>query len=238
MRYWLLSVGIFISFFAKAQFGFYAEGGTNYSSVRATRSQGKVKGNGGAGWQVGIGTEYHTQWDWFLYFSLDVEGKSFKKTFDSLNQHKVIRNYTYKPILINTPFGIGYQFDVTKNIGLKVYGGVNVQIGTGGTVSQSTTLKDTSGDHNTYNKHNINYGRSPNLQTEFQSDLANTLWGVNIGAGLNFNKSVEVGLMYQEGFLNILPGGDGVPEIDKLRSVYLNVKFYFPRNYYNAKQKL
>lgn len=237
MRYWLLTVGIFISVFAKAQFGFYAEGGGNGSFVRATRSPGKVTSDGGAGWQFGIGTEYHTQWDWFLYFSIDVEGKTFKKKYDSLNL--TIRNYTYKPVLLNTPFGIGYEFPITKSVGLRVYGGVNVQIGLGGTVTQNATLKlDTSGERIVYNKHNINYGRSINVQSEFQSDLANTLWGLNIGAGLNFSKSVEVALMYQEGFLNILPGGDGNPEIDKLRSVMLNVKFYFPRSYYHEKQKL
>ena len=75
------------------------------------------------------------------------------------------------------------------------------------------------------------------MQNEFHSDLANAIWGLNVGAGLNFSKSLEVTIFSQEVFTNILPGGDGVPEINKLRSVTVNLKYYFPSHSYYSKSK-
>ena len=40
--------------------------------VRATRSQGIENGKGGFGWQAGFGTEYHTQYGYFLYLGIDL----------------------------------------------------------------------------------------------------------------------------------------------------------------------
>lgn len=240
MRYYLLTAGILFTTLLHAQFGFYAEGGGNYTTIHASRSAGIVKGTGAFGGQAGMGVEYHMQGDYFFYFGTDISVQSFKKDSASTDHHSAISKYTYNPLLVNVPFGMAYQFNLTKTVGLKVYGGINTQIGVGGKVKISSSYTDTSisGNRTSYNKHNIHYGRSINVQSEFQSDLNNTIWGLNIGAGLNINKSVEVMLMYQEGLTNILPGGDGAPEVDKLRSVTLNLKFYFPKNYYTAKQKL
>jgi hypothetical protein len=239
MRYLLLTLGVFISAALHAQFGFYVHGGGNYSMVRATRSQGIENGKGGYGWQAGFGTEYHTQDGYFFYLGVDLAGQAFKIDSTSTDGHSVVTNYKYKPLLVNFPLGIAYQFDLTKNVGLKLYGGVNTQIGVGGNISRSSnfTLDTVTGLRSSFDKHRIHYGRSIQVASEFQSDLNNSIWGLNIGAGLNFSKSVEVMLMYQEGLTNILPGGDAKPEIYKLRSVSLDVKFYFPQNYYSTKEK-
>ena len=71
----------------------------------------------------------------------------------------------------------------------------------------------------------------------FRFDLSNTNWGFNIGAGLNFNKSAEISLLYQRGFTNILPGKDAAPEVNKLGLIQLDLKLYFPKQYYNPHQK-
>ncbi|MEP6465430.1 MAG: outer membrane beta-barrel protein [Parafilimonas sp.] len=244
MRYLLLTLGVFISVALHAQFGFYAQGGGNYSMLRSTRSQGQENGKNGFGWQAGIGTEYHTQFGYFLYFGADFSSQTFKKDSTSSGFHNVVSEYTYKPLFVNFPFGIGYQFDLTKDVGLKVYGGITTQVGVGGNLKHNTNYfvpDSTSGvpvhvrsDKET---HPLHYGRSIQVSDEFQSDLGNTIWGLNVGAGLNFSKCVEVAVFYQEGLTNILPGGDAKPEVNKLRSVSIDVRFYFPKNYYTSKVK-
>ena len=236
MKYLLLLLGMFITVALHAQFGFYAEGGGNYSILRATRNKGTVNGNGGYGWQAGFGGEYHTQFGYFLYLGLDLASQTFGK--DSSDAHTV-STYKYKPLFLNFPFGIGYQFDLTQTVGLRVYGGINTQVGISGNVTRSSnyTLDSTGGNRSSYDKHKIHYGRSIQVANEFQSDLNNTIWGLTVGAGLNFSKSVEVAVFYQEGLNNILPGGDAAPEINKLRSVSLDLKLYFPKNFYSSKMK-
>lgn len=228
-------LGILFTATLHAQFGFYAEGGGNYSALRATRYDGVVNGKSGFGWQAGIGTEYHTQFGYFLYLGIDFANQTFKKDSTSADGHSAVSNYTYKPLFINFPFGIGYQFDLTKDIGLRVYGGITTQVGVGGNVQRSSNYVLDSISHSSYDKHKIQYGRSVQVSNEFKADLNNTIWGINVGAGLNFSKRVEVAIFYQEGLTNILPGGDAAPEVDKLRSVSLNLKFYFPKNYYSSR---
>ncbi|MEO8711753.1 MAG: outer membrane beta-barrel protein [Parafilimonas sp.] len=245
MKYLLVVLGIFVSSLVHAQFGFYAEGGLNYADLHVTRSAGEVTGKGGVGWQVGGGVEYHTQFGYFLYLGTQFASEQFKKDSVSQGFQSVVSNYTYKPLFVNVPFGIGYQFNLAKDIGFRVYGGLNTQVGVGGKVTRNTnfyTQDSATGqpiqvrtDNDT---HKLNFGRSIQVQSEFRSDLANTVWGLNIGAGLNFSKSIEVAVIYQEGLTNILPGGDAAPEVNKLRSVTVNLKFYFPKNYYTTKQKL
>ncbi|MBV9962226.1 MAG: PorT family protein [Parafilimonas sp.] len=237
MKYLILLLGLFVTTALHAQFGLYVEGGGNYSSLRDTRSQGIVNGKSGIGWQVGFGTEYHTGFGYFLYLGLDLASQNFKKDSSSADGH-VTSNYNYKPLFLNFPFGIGYQFDVTKDVGLRVYGGINTQVGIGGNVTRNSYyILDSSGTRSSYNKHKIHYGRSIQVTNEFQSDLNNTIWGLTVGAGLNFSKSVEVTVFYQEGLNNILPGGDAAPEINKLRMVSVDLKLYFPKNFYSSKIK-
>lgn len=236
MKYLILLVGLIITTTVNAQFGFYVKGGGNYSFLRDTRSQGIVTGKSGFGWQAGFGTEYHTNFGYFLYLGMDLASQSFKKDSVSTDGHSYVSNYSYKPLFLNFPFGIGYQFDLTKDVGLKLYGGVNTQVGIGGNVSRNANyfLDSASGNQSSYDKHKINFGRSVQVNNEFRSDLNNTIWGLTIGAGLNFSKSVEVSLFYQEGLNNILPGGDAAEEIDKLRSLSIDLKFYFPKNFYSS----
>jgi len=242
MRYLLLTLGVFISAALHAQFGVYVQGGGNYSMLRSTRSPGVENGKNGFGWQAGFGGEYHTQFGYFLYLGVDVASQTFKKDSTSKGFHNVVSDYTYKPLFLNFPFGIGYQFDITKSVGLKVYGGITTQVGIAGNLKRNTNYySDSLGipvhvrTDNSSNR--IHYGRSIQVTDEFQSDLNNTIWGLNIGAGLNFSKSVEVAVFYQEGLTNILPGGDAKREVNKLRSVSINLRVYFPKQYYSSKQK-
>src|ERR1700755_46936 len=129
MKYLILLLGIFMTTAIHAQFGLYVEGGGNYSALRATRSQGVVDCKGGYGWQVGFGTEYHTDFGYFLYLGLDLASQNFKK---SSTKDTVVSHNTYKPLFVNFPFGIGYQFDLSKDVGFRVYGGINTQVGVGG----------------------------------------------------------------------------------------------------------
>lgn len=245
MKYLLLVLGVFTSTLLHAQFAFYAEGGGNYSDLRITRNPGgTIEGKGGIGWQAGAGVEYHTQFGFFLYLETGLSKQNFKKDSVADGEFKSIEShYTYKPLFLNFPFGIGYQFDLTKQMGLRVYGGVTTQVGIGGKVTRSSTSyqQDSTGQPivvgSTDETHRIHYGRSIQVQNEFRSDLANAIWGLNIGAGLNFSRSIEAAIFYQEVFTNILPGGDGVPEINKLRTVTLNLRFYFPGQYSNSKSK-
>ena len=240
MRYWLLTVSIFITSLLHAQFGFYAEGGGNYSIIRATRTPGIIDGKGGFGFQAGGGVEYHFQNDFFMYMGAQFASEHFKKDSSAKVAGDDAAKFNYNPLFVNIPFGFGYQFPITKELGFRVYAGINTQIGVGGTLKHEATyaIPGTEGSRVVSDTHRMHYGRSINVQSEFQSDLNNTIWGVNIGAGLNLNKNVEVAIFYQEGLTNILPGGDGAAEIDKQRAVSLNLKFYFPRNYYTAVQKL
>jgi outer membrane protein with beta-barrel domain len=243
MRYLLLTLGVFISAALHAQFGVYVQGGGNYSMLRSARSPGVENGKNGFGWQAGFGGEYHTQFGYFLYLGVDVSSQTLKKDSTSIGFHNVVTDYTSKPLFVNFPVGIGYQFDVTKDVGLKVYGGITTQVGVGGNLKRNTDYY-TAGPSGspvhvrTNNEsHRIHYGRGIQVTDEFQSDLNNTIWGLNIGAGLNFSKSVEVAVFYQEGLTNILPGGDAATEVNKLRSVSIDLRFYFPKQYYSSKQK-
>jgi len=243
MKYLLLVLGLFVSAIANAQFGFYTKAGANYSQLYITRGEGNQNGQGGFGWQLGGGVEYYTQFDFFLYLGLDVASESFKKdSTGSQGFQSVKSEYSYKPLFLNFPIGIAHQFNLNKTLGLKVYGGLTTQVGLGGSVNQHTNyyvMDSATGNpvkvRESNDKHNIQYGK--NSTKEFRYDLANSNWGFNIGAGLNFNKSAEISIMYQRGFTNILPGKDGAPEVNKLGLIQLDLRLYFPKQYYNYKPK-
>lgn len=243
MKFWLLAIGIFISTAIQAQFGFYAQGGANYSKLRVTRNPGgAMDGKGGYGWQATLGTEYHTQFGFFLFLEAGISSQAFgKDSSGTVGDNITVRSsYDYKPLYLNFPFGVGYQFPLSKEMAFRVYGGVTSQTGIGGSVNRkSTTLqKDANGQEviikTEDESHNINFGRSIQVQNEFRSDLANAMWGLTAGVGLNFSKSFEVTAIYQSVLTNILPGGDGVPEMNKLGALSFNLKYYFSRSYYNA----
>ena len=246
MKFWLIAFGIFISVAAQAQFGFYAEGGGNYTDLNVTRNPGGVvKGKADYGWQVAVGTEYHAQFGYFLYVNVGVSKQSFGKDSSGTNEViSVASDYMYHPLFLNFPFGIGYQFDLPKQLAFRVYGGITAQTGIGGKLKRQASyyaVDTVTGEQTEIlsvdEERKIHFGRSIQVQNEFRSDLANAIWGFNVGVGLNFSKSFEITAFYQGVFTNILPGGDGVPEINKLNSVSLNAKYYFTRSYYKHKPK-
>lgn len=243
MKYWLPAIGIFISAALQAQFGFYAQAGGNATKLHVSRNPGGVNnGNFGYGWQASLGTEYHTQFGFFLFLEAGVSQQRFGKDSSGTTAATAVASeYTYKPLFINFPFGVGYQFPLSKQLAFRVYGGITSQTGIGGKLQRSSTRygKDTAGNQviiSTENENRkINFGRSIQIQNEFRSDLANAIWGFNAGVGLNFSKAFEVTAIYQATFTNMLPGGDAAPEINKLQSVNVSLKYYFTRSYYMAK---
>ena len=246
MKYWLLALGIFISAAANAQFGLYAQGGGNYTDVIVTRDPGgTVKGGPGNGWQLSGGAEYHTQFGFFLFLEAGVSHQSFTKDSSGVKGERAGEShYTYSPLFLNFPFGIGYQLNFNDRLALRVYGGITAQTGIGGKITGSSTRYSVDTLTNEYTvirseevNRKLNFGRSIAIQSEFTSDLANAIWGFNLGAGLNITKAFELNVFYTGTFTNILPGGDAAPEINKLNALSLNLKYYFIRSYYNAKPK-
>lgn len=238
MRYLLIALAFFISAASHAQFGYYLQGGANYSKM-GINGQGNQTSKGGVGGQLGGGVEYHTHFNFFLYLGTQVNYENFQRDstgssgFSSQSSH-----YDYKPILVSIPFGVAYQFDFSKDLGLKLYGGMDVQFGAGGKLTQRTVsyAQDAQGNPvviaDTSINRKITYGRTSNKTAYF--DLANANMGFVVGAGLNFGKSVELTGTYRFGLKNILPGGESAANTSWLSYAQLNLKFYIPKRYYHT----
>lgn len=243
MKYWLLAFGIFISSAIQAQFGFYAQAGGNATNLHVSRNPGgTVDGTFGYGWQASVGTEYHTQFGFLVFIEAGISQQRYGRDSSGATASRaIVAEYAYKPMFLNFPFGIGYQFPLSKQLALRVYGGATTQIGIGGKVRRKSTIygKDSSGAQIVVgtedDSHKINFGRSINLQSEFRSDIANAVWGLNAGVGLSVSQKFEVTAIFQSTLTNMLPGGDGIPEIDKLQSINIGLKYFFSRSYYHAK---
>jgi hypothetical protein len=242
MKYLLLVIALGIGTATIAQFNFYTQAGGNYTSIRITRTTGIENENGGFGWQAGFGTEYHTQFGYFVYLGAGLRHESYER--DSLSSFfpDTVSEYKYRPLFINFPFGIGYQFPLKNQLSLKVYGGLNTQVGLAGKVTKNNLFYGFDSVTNSSflirkesNTHSLKYGRAS--RRRYAYDLANANWGVNFGVGLNYMNSAEVNVFYHHGFNNFLPNRDAAEEINKLGFVELNVKIYFPNPYYEKRQK-
>lgn len=239
MKFWLLALILFISLAANAQFGFYGQVGGNYSHLGLKDAPGIQKSKGSFGGQIGGGIEYYTQFNFFLYLGLNLTYDNFKLDSSSTGFQSIVTKADYKPFFVTIPFGAAYQFDFVKDIGLKLYGGLDVQFGVGGKVDKHTDyyVQDSATGapvkvRESDNSHKIVFGRASNQNNIF--DLANANMGINLGAGLNFNKSVEVYALYRFGFKNVLPGGESAAYQTWLSSLQLNLKIYIPRHYYHT----
>ncbi|MFT4154988.1 outer membrane beta-barrel protein [Parafilimonas sp.] len=243
MKYWLLAFGFFISSAVQAQFGFYMQAGGNATRLHVSRNPGgTVNGNTGYGWQASAGTEYHTQFGFLVFIEAGVSQEHFGKDSAGATTSKaIVSEYAYQPLFLNFPFGIGYQFPLSKQLALRVYAGATTQIGIGGKVCRKSIIygEDSTGSEvitaTENNSHKINFGRSIHLQNEFRSDIANAVWGLNAGVGLSVSQQFEITAIFQSTLTNMLPGGDGVTEIDKLQSVNIGLTYYFSRSYYHAR---
>ena len=243
MKKWLIAFGIFISAGAHAQFGFYGQAGGNYSHLGIKGASGNIDSKGGFGGQIGGGVEYYTHFNYFLYLGANVAYENFTLDSSATGFSSVVTTANYKPLFVSIPFGAAYQFDFSKNLGLKLYGGMDVQFGIGGKIDKHSTyfVQDSiTGEpvkvRESTESHSIAYGRTSNKEATF--DLANANMGFDIGAGLNFSKSVELYATYRFGLKNILPGGESASEQSWLSILQLNLKIYIPQHYYHtAKEK-
>jgi hypothetical protein len=237
MKKWLVAFGIFISVSAHAQFGFYGQGGGNYSHLGITGDEA-LSSKGGFGGQIGGGVEYYTHFNYFVYLGLNVAYENFSVDSSGAGFSSVVTTVNYKPWFVAIPFGVAYQFDFSKNLGLKLYGGMDVQFGIGGTVDKNSSyyIQDSTGEpvkvRESFEGHSISFGRSDGKKEDF--DLANANMGFNLGAGLNFSRSVEVYAMYRFGLKNVLPGLENNPNQSWLSQLQLNLKIYIPQHYYHT----
>jgi hypothetical protein len=242
MKYLLLMISLCIGTASVAQFSFYGQAGANHTDIRITRTTGIEKAEGGFGWQLIGGTEYNTQFGFFLYIGGGLRHQAYER--DSLSHYfqDTVYQYLYRPLFINFPFGIGCQFPLDKNLKLKVTGGLNSQVGLSGNVTKNvfyysydSATNTSSLVKHTSNEHNIKYGRQS--KRGYNYDLANTNWGIHLAVGLNFMNSGEVSLGYFHGFTNFLPNRDAAEEINKMSFLELNLKLYFPNEFLNGRKK-
>jgi len=243
MKYLLIALGLFISAASHAQFGYYLQGGGNYSHIGIT-GEGKQTGQGGLGGQLGGGVEYYTHFNFFLYLGAQVAYENFQRdSTGGSGFNSQVSHYDYKPIFVSLPFGAAYQFDLSENLGLKLYGGMDVQFGVGGNVTQHSLFykKDSVTGapvliNDITETRKITYGRTSNKSAFF--DLANANMGFVLGAGLNLGRAIEVNGTYRFGLKNIFPGGETTANSSWLSYAQINLKFYIPKHYYHtAKEK-
>jgi outer membrane protein with beta-barrel domain len=244
MRYCLLLICVWITFTATAQFNmnFYTQAGGNYTTIRIPRTTGIETSNGGYGWQLGIGTEYYTSFGYFIYLGIGVRNEVYNKDSTSAFFPDTVSKFKYKPLFLSIPFGIGLKLPLEKKLSLKIYAGLNIQVGVSGKVTkrklyytfdsatQQTVLTKTD-----VSKHDIRFGR--NSDARYAYDYNNSNWGAHIGAGIELNNSFELNVFYHYGFTNFLPDRDAAVEINKLSFIEVNARIYLPDNYIGTKKK-
>lgn len=238
MKYLLIALGICISAASHAQFGYYVQGGGNYSHI-GINGEGKQTGTGDFGAQLGGGVEYYTHFNFFLYLGAQLAYENFQRDSTGTSDfNSVVSHYDYKPLFVSLPFGIAYQFDFSKNAGLKLYGGMDVQFGVGGKVTQHSLYYNEDPETgqpvlitDTTFTRKISYGRTSNKNAVF--DLSNANMGFVLGAGLNLGRAVELTGTYRFGLKNIFPGGEVTANTSWLSYGQINLKFYIPKHYYH-----
>lgn len=244
MRYFLVALCICVAMFAKAQFSFNANAGSNYSYVHiTTTAAANSKFRGGFGWQLGAGTEYKTGFGYFLYVGANFASRNYKR--DSAYNEDTVYTYSYHPLFINIPFGVGYKYPINKNLNLKFYVGLNTQVGAAGKIRKEKTFYsnpniDPNADGSlvteTVDKVPIQFGDKVSRKGR-QYNFSVSNWGINPGIGLDFQNSFEAKLSYSYSFTNFLPGKRAAAENYKLRMVELNLKMDFPNQWYSAHKK-
>ncbi len=242
MKYLLLVIICCTGITAMSQFNFYTQAGANVAHVGVTRTTGIEKTKDGLGWQAGFGTEYHTQFGYFVYLGAGLRYQSYERDSLSLYFQDTVTQYKYRPLFINFPFGIGYEFPLKKQLSIKLYGGLNTQVGLAGKVTKSNLFYGTDSTNDLFHlikeesgTHDIKYGRAS--RRRYAYDMGNANWGINVGVGLNFMNSAQVNVFYHHGFTNFLPNRDAADEINKLSFYELNVRLYFPNKYLNERKK-
>lgn len=244
MKYCLLLICIVLTLSATAQFDFkfYTQAGANYTTIRIPRTTGIETSNGGYGWQLGIGTEYHTKFGFFLSLGVDGRNESYKRDSISFFFPDTVTQYKNKVFFIGFPVGIGWQIPIDKRLSLKVYTGLNVQIGVAGKVNRrdlyyvfDSTTQQTVLTRTESSEHDMRFGRTS--PKKYPRDLANSNWGIHVGTGINFNNSVELNVFYHHGLTNFLPNRDAAVEINKLSFFEVNTRIYFPNNFGRSKSK-
>ena len=153
-----------------------------------------------------------------------------------------VAKFKYTPLFINFPFGIGWQFPLEKKLSLKLYGGLNIQVGVAGKVKKHNLFyqQDSTGEkpvliRSESSDRDLRFGRSS--RKKYPYDYANSNWGVQLGTGIDFNNSFELNVFYHHGFTNFLPNKDAAVEINKLSFFEVNARIYLPNDYLSERKK-
>lgn len=246
MRFLILAVFFYLSSNANAQFSLHAYAGPNLTdvNVRNTRVQ-NIEYQTNVGWQIGSGVEYQTSphIGLFMHLGASFVHRSFFK--DSAIASDTVFSYSIRPNFVGLPLGAGYKFPLkNERLTLKVYAGVNIQIGLSGQKYKykyfyNNTIIDPNApsglQKDLIGVENISFG--DRNRRDFTFDYASTDWQFLFGTGLMFDKKYELMLTYNKGFTNILPGRRTTPEIQQFTLVNLNFKYIFPTTIFDPKRK-
>jgi len=207
MKTLFLAFVCFITCCAKCQLTIGVKGGYNNTKLNMTSNSfvnpGGVEDTygGGSGWQAGLYAERALH-KWFIYSGADVSGTSFYHNSAYGFDYRYI-NTTYRPVYLSVPLGAGYLYSFAKNFALKLYGGVYGQAALGGKAKTSSLfcgdLLPCQEDKSITEKHNIEFSKTT------PGSLAPLNAGLQIGAGIQALKKVEVVFMYNAGLSNIMP---------------------------------
>ncbi len=215
-----------LAFSTNAQLTISAKAGWNNTAVHLVKTQQAYKYKSQQGWQTGLQAGYALK-NWMLYTGLQVDKRYFN--YNESDDGKTGR--FYKPTFFTLPLGLGYNYALTKNFGLRFYTGLYVSTGVGGKYysrsDQSLTyppyMCDPGACPETFNieDRKIRYGNQTANSTP--ADLKATNWGTQFGLGILAWRQVELLCMYDLGLSNILPSGI-TGEDHRLRSISIDLK--------------
>lgn len=243
MRYLLLALIIFSANIGKAQeFTYNLYGGANYTHLRIIKTDYKnYKYSGNIGWQAGAGTEFHPAlFNYFLYLNVGAKHLSYDR--DTLQTADSVNSYGLRPLFLDIPFGIGFNFPMSDKYTFKIFGGINTLIGLGGKLKTwefyypNPNIDPNNPNNGKLQKKlkeetSLNYGDRNRKGYIF--NYATTNWSFQLGTGIDLNRKAEIAVVYNAGLTNILPGKDLTNEIQKTGILEVNLKIDFPNDYLN-----
>jgi hypothetical protein len=210
-----------------AQVSLSVKGGWNNANADVKNSLYNSRYVSHAGWQAGLRAEY-TLKNWVLYTGLGVDKFHL---FNSRSDDKKA-GIDYKAVYLTLPAGLGYDAALSKNLHLRLYGGVYLSQGVGGWFHSARVMSagwmcDPGACPEIVDvvDRKIHFGNKG--EGTKGDDLVATNWGAQFGVGLAAWHKWELLWMYNMGFNNLMPDGIG-DGTHHLRSVSLDLKYSLP----------
>ncbi len=221
-KYELLAVLLFplLSF---AQFKLAVTAGANDAGLHyATRSPLSSVSKG-IGTQAGIYTQYRRH-QWFYYTGVNVAQYNFSRKEGDNAYYR----YTYRPLYLQMPAGVGYYLPLHKGTNLKLYGGVQGMLGIGGKVKEPhfyICITDPCPQPTDRLTNDIKFGNSKDA-TSYES-FAKAAASAQAGAAVNLSDKIEAGISYAWGLTDARGVKDNYTGKAHLNSWDVSVKYYF-----------